>query len=47
MVVGRIENLIPIGILTVLACEKCLAETVNWALRDITARVSLGVTAWI
>jgi hypothetical protein len=47
MVVGRIEKLIPIGILTVLAYEKCSAEAVNWALRDFTARVSLAVTAWI
>jgi hypothetical protein len=34
MVVGRIENLIPIGILTVLGCEKCSAEAVNWALQQ-------------
>jgi len=46
-VAGSIENPIPIGILIVLACEKCPAEAVNWALRDITARVSLAVTAWI
>ncbi len=32
MVVGRVENLIPIGVLTVLGCEKCSAEAVNWAL---------------
>ncbi len=30
--VGGIENLIPIGVLTVLGCEKCSAEAVNWAL---------------
>jgi hypothetical protein len=34
MVVGRVENLIPIGILTVLGCEKCSAEAVNWALQQ-------------
>ena len=34
MVVGRIENLIPIGVLTVLGCETCSAEAVNWALQQ-------------
>ena len=34
MVVGRIENLVPIGILTVLGCEKCSAEAVNWAIQQ-------------
>jgi hypothetical protein len=34
MVVGRIENVIPIGILAVLGCEKCSAEAVNWALQQ-------------
>ena len=34
MVVGRIENLIPIGVLAVLGCEKCSAEAVNWALQQ-------------
>ena len=34
MVVGRVENLIPIGILTVLGCEKCSAEAVKWALQQ-------------
>lgn len=34
MVVGRVENLIPIGVLTVLGCEKCAAEAVNWALQQ-------------
>ena len=34
MVVGSIENLVPIGILTVLGCEKCSAEAVNWALQQ-------------
>ena len=34
MVVGRIENLIPIGVLTVLGCENCSAEAVNWALQQ-------------
>ena len=34
MVVGRVENLIPISVLTVLGCEKCAAEAVNWALQQ-------------
>jgi hypothetical protein len=34
MVVGRIENLIPIGVLAVLGCEKCSGEAVNWALQQ-------------
>jgi hypothetical protein len=34
MVVGSIENLVPIGVLTVLGCEKCSAEAVNWALQQ-------------
>ena len=34
MVVGKIENVIPIGILAVLGCEKCSAEAVNWALQQ-------------
>ena len=33
-VVGRIENLIPIGVLTVLGCEQCAAEAVRWALQQ-------------
>lgn len=34
MVVGHIENLVPIGVLTVLGCEKCSAEAVKWALQQ-------------
>jgi hypothetical protein len=34
MVVGRVENVIPIGVLTVLGCEKCSAEAVQWALQQ-------------
>lgn len=34
IVVGQIETLIPIGVLTVLGCEKCSAEAVNWALQQ-------------
>jgi hypothetical protein len=34
MPVGRVENVIPIGILTVLGCEKCSAEAVTWALQQ-------------
>ena len=34
MVVGAVENLIPIGVLTVLGCEKCSAEAVKWALQQ-------------
>ena len=33
MLVGRVENLIPIGVLTVLGCEKCAEEAVGWALQ--------------
>jgi len=32
--VGQIENLIPIGIVTVLGCETCSARAVNWALQQ-------------
>jgi hypothetical protein len=32
--VGQIENVIPIGVLTVLGCEKCSAEAVTWALQQ-------------
>ena len=32
--VGQVENLIPIGVLTVLGCEKCSAEAVRWALQQ-------------
>lgn len=34
MVVGKVENLIPIGVLTVLGCERCAAEAVTWALQQ-------------
>lgn len=34
MVVGRIENLVPIGVLAALGCEKCTAEAVGWALQQ-------------
>jgi hypothetical protein len=34
MPVGRVENVIPIGVLTVLGCEKCSAEAVTWALQQ-------------
>ena len=34
MLVGRIENLMPIGIVAVLGCETCAAETVKWALQQ-------------
>jgi alkylhydroperoxidase/carboxymuconolactone decarboxylase family protein YurZ len=34
MPVGQVENLIPIGVLTVLGCEKCAAEAVRWALQQ-------------
>jgi hypothetical protein len=34
MPVGRVENLIPIGVLTVLGCEKCAGEAVSWALEQ-------------
>lgn len=34
MPVGRIENLTPIAVITVLGCEKCAEEAVNWALKQ-------------
>lgn len=34
MLVGRIENLIPIGVLAALGCEKCASEAVVWALEQ-------------
>ncbi len=34
MVVGRIENLVPISVVAVLGCEKCVEETVAWALQQ-------------
>ena len=34
VLVGRIENLIPIAVLTALGCEKCAAEATAWALQQ-------------
>jgi len=34
VLVGRIENVIPIAVLTSLGCEKCAAEAVAWALQQ-------------
>jgi len=34
MLVGRIENLMPIGVLAVLGCETCTGEAVTWALQQ-------------
>jgi hypothetical protein len=34
VLIGRIENLIPIAVLTSLGCEKCAAEAVAWALQQ-------------
>jgi alkylhydroperoxidase/carboxymuconolactone decarboxylase family protein YurZ len=34
VLVGRIENLIPIGVLVALGCEKCAGEAVTWALQQ-------------
>ncbi len=34
VLVGRIENLIPIGMLSVLGCEACAAKAVEWALEQ-------------
>jgi hypothetical protein len=34
VLVGRIENLIPIGVLVALGCEKCAGEAVAWALQQ-------------
>jgi 4-aminobutyrate aminotransferase-like enzyme len=34
MLVGRIENLMPIGVVAVLGCETCAGEAVAWALQQ-------------
>lgn len=34
MLVGRVENLVPIAVVTVLGCEKCAEEAVGWALQQ-------------
>ena len=34
MLVGSVENLVPIAVVTVLGCEKCAEETVRWALQQ-------------
>ena len=34
VLVGRIENLIPIAVLSALGCEKCASEAVAWALQQ-------------
>jgi len=34
MLVGRIENLMPIGVLAALGCETCAGEAVTWALQQ-------------
>lgn len=34
MLVGRVENLVPIAVLTVLGCENCSAQAVNWAVQQ-------------
>jgi hypothetical protein len=34
MVIGPIENLIPIGVVAVLGCETCAGEAVAWALQQ-------------
>lgn len=35
---GRIENLMPIGMVTVLGCETCAAKAVHWALAQGSSR---------
>jgi hypothetical protein len=42
MLVGRIENLIPIGVVTVLGCEKCAGEVVAWALAQGSSFEDIG-----
>jgi hypothetical protein len=42
MLVGRIENLIPIGVLAVLGCEKCTEEAVSWALEQGSSFEDVG-----
>ncbi len=44
MVVGQIENVIPIAALAVLGCEKCTAEAVNWALQQGSSFEDIGRT---
>jgi len=34
MLAGRIENLMPIGVVAVLGCETCAGEAVAWALQQ-------------
>jgi len=34
MLVGRIENLMPIGVVAVLGCETCVGKAVAWALQQ-------------
>jgi len=34
MLVGRIENLMPIGVLAALGCEACVGRAVAWALQQ-------------
>jgi hypothetical protein len=34
MVVGSIENLMPIGVVAVLGCDTCAGEAVAWALQQ-------------
>ena len=34
VLVGRIENLIPIAVLTTLGCETCVSKAVAWALEQ-------------
>jgi hypothetical protein len=34
MPVGRIENIMPIGVLAALGCETCAGEAVSWALQQ-------------
>jgi len=42
VLVGRIENVIPIGVLAALGCEKCASEAVAWALKQGSSTDDIG-----
>jgi hypothetical protein len=39
---GQIENMIPIGMVVVLGCEKCAEEVVGWALKQGSSFQDIG-----
>ena len=40
---GRIENLLPLGMLIVLGCEACAEQAVQWALAQGSSREDIGL----